>query len=71
MLSAELARTACRSAILPLEFGTMLSTEVLSALRADHWLNAIPNRDTALRNSISRQIRDAFYFEVLWWKAAV
>ncbi len=56
---------------LALEFGTLSSTEVLSALRADHWLNAIPNRDTPLRSSISRQMRDAFYLDAPWWKAAV
>ena len=56
---------------LALEFGTLSSAEVLSALRADHWLNAIPNRDTPLRSSISRQMRDAFYLDAPWWKAAV
>jgi hypothetical protein len=56
---------------LALEFGTVSSMEVLSALRADHWLNAVPNRDTPLRGKIKRQIRDAFYLDVPWWKAAV
>jgi hypothetical protein len=56
---------------LALEFGTVSSTEVLSALRADHWLNAVPNRDTPLRSSIAQQMRDAFYLDVPWWKAAV
>ena len=56
---------------LALEFGTVSSTVVLSALRADHWLNAIPNRDTPLRSSIGRQMRDAYYLDVPWWKAAV
>ena len=56
---------------LALEFGTLSSAEVLSALRADHWLNAIPKRDTPLRSSISRQMRDAFYLDAPWWKAAV
>ena len=56
---------------LALEFGTVSSTEVLSALRADHWLHAVPNRDTPLRDKIMCQIRDAFYLDVPWWKAAV
>ena len=33
---------------LALEFGTVSSMEELSALRADHWLHAVPNRDTPL-----------------------
>ena len=56
---------------LALEFGTVSSMEVLSALRADHWLHAVPNRDTPLRNTIMRQMRDAFYLDVPWWRAAV
>ncbi len=54
-----------------LEFGTVSSMEVLSALRADHWLHAEPNRVIPLRGSIARQVRDAFYLDVPWWKAAV
>jgi Protein of unknown function (DUF2817) len=56
---------------LALEFGTVSSIEVLSALRADHWLHAVPNRDTPLRDKIMCKIRDAFYLDVPWWKAAV
>ena len=56
---------------LALEFGTIPVMEVLTALRADHWLHAIPNRDTTLRKSIMRQMRNAFYLDVPWWKAAV
>jgi Protein of unknown function (DUF2817) len=56
---------------LGLEFGTLPALEVLNALRADHWLHAVRGRITHLRDGIKRQIRDAFYFDVLWWKAAV
>jgi hypothetical protein len=56
---------------LALEFGTVPTAQVLSALRADHWLHAVPNRDTPFRNEIKRHIRDAFYCDVSWWKAAV
>jgi hypothetical protein len=56
---------------LALEFGTASTIEVLSALRADHWLHSVPNRDTPLRDKIMRQVRDAFYLDVPWWKAAV
>jgi predicted deacylase len=56
---------------LALEFGTIPALEVLNALRADHWLHAVPDRVTHLRDGIKRQIRDAFYFDAAWWKAAV
>lgn len=56
---------------LALEFGTISSMEVLSALRADHWLHTEGNRVTPLRSSIAQQMRDAFYLDVPWWKAAV
>jgi predicted deacylase len=56
---------------LALEFGTQPSWEVLTALRADHWLHAVPNRVTGLRDGVKRQIRDAFYIDAPWWKAAV
>ena len=56
---------------LALEFGTVSNIEALSALRADHWLHAVCNRDTPLRDKIMCQIRDAFYLDVPWWKAAV
>ena len=54
-----------------LEFGTKPSMEVLAALRADHWLHAVKDRDTPLRDTISRDIRDAFYLDTPVWKAAV
>jgi Protein of unknown function (DUF2817) len=56
---------------LTLEFGTVPILAVLTALRADHWLYAVPNRVTGLRDAIKRQIRDAFYVDAPWWKAAV
>jgi hypothetical protein len=54
-----------------LEYGTKPQWEMLNALRADHWLHAIPDRDTPLRAVIKRQIRDAFYPDEPAWKAAV
>jgi hypothetical protein len=56
---------------LALEFGTVSEWEVLTALRADAWLHAVPNRVTQMRAAIKRQIRDAFYIDTPWWKAAV
>jgi hypothetical protein len=54
-----------------LEYGTKPVWEVLTALRADHWLHAIPNRQTELRADINRNLRDAFYVDRSDWKAAV
>jgi hypothetical protein len=54
-----------------LEFGTKPIFEVLTALRADHWLHAVPDRRTPLREGIKRQMRDAFFIDNPAWKAAV
>jgi Protein of unknown function (DUF2817) len=45
--------------------------DVLDALRADHWLHAVPARATHLRPEIERQMRQAFNLDVPWWRAAV
>jgi hypothetical protein len=54
-----------------LEFGTLSEWDVLTALRADAWLHAVPNRVTQMRAAIKRLIRGAFYIDTPWWKAAV
>jgi predicted deacylase len=54
-----------------LEFGTQPVMNVLTALRADHWLHAVEGRQTPLREAIKRQIRDAFYVDQPAWRAAV
>jgi hypothetical protein len=54
-----------------LEFGTRPVAEVLTALRGDHWLHAVPDRDTPLSEAIKKGIRDAFYADTPCWKAAV
>jgi len=56
---------------LALEFGTVPPMDVLAALRADHWLHAIPGRAAHMRADIERQMRQAFYLDFPWWKAAV
>jgi hypothetical protein len=56
---------------LGLEFGTLPREVVLEALRADAWLHAVRDRATPTREGIKRQIRDAFYVDEAWWKAAV
>jgi len=54
-----------------LEYGTKPVWEVLTALRADHWLHSIPKRKTELRDDIKRNLRDALYVDTSAWKAAV
>jgi predicted deacylase len=56
---------------LTLEYGTRPILEVLTALRGDHWLHAVPERRTAWREEIRNRIRNAFYVDTPWWKAAV
>jgi hypothetical protein len=55
-----------------LEFGTRPMLEVLTALRADHWLHAHgAAAEPSLRASIQQQMRAAFYIESPAWQAAV
>lgn len=57
--------------LIALEYGTRPILEVLTALRADNWLHAIPHRETPLRQEIKQQIRGAFYVDTPAWKSAV
>ncbi len=55
-----------------LEFGTRPMDEVLTALRADHWMHAYGSgADSKVKESIRQQLRDAFYCENPAWQAAV
>ncbi|HEU4626765.1 MAG TPA: M14 family metallopeptidase [Steroidobacteraceae bacterium] len=55
-----------------LEFGTRPMLEVLTALRADHWLHAYGGAaERATRDAIRSQMRDAFYCENPAWQTAV
>jgi hypothetical protein len=56
---------------LGLEFGTKPAAEVLAALRGDHWLHGAKNRQSPLREQITRNLRDAFYVDAPHWQAAV
>jgi hypothetical protein len=60
-----------KAAYLALEFGTLPPMDVLTALRADHWLHAVPGRGTHLRDAIGQQVRQAFNLDASWWRAAV
>ena len=55
---------------LGLEFGTVPVPEVLTALRGDHWLHG-GHLDSPLSGQIKKRMRDAFYVDAPWWRAAV
>jgi hypothetical protein len=65
------ARPDVELTFLALEFGTIPMMDVLTALRADHWLHSSPTVDPALRTEIQLQMRSAFYCESPDWQAAV
>jgi hypothetical protein len=54
-----------------LEFGTRSLIEVLTALRADAWLHAHGDLDSAQGRTIKSQVRDAFYGDADDWKGMV
>jgi hypothetical protein len=56
---------------LGLEFGTRPMMEVLTALRADHWLHSHERVDEELKSAIPLQMRSAFYCDSPDWQAAV
>jgi len=54
-----------------LEFGTQSMLQVLTALRADHWMHAAARVEPSMRTSIQQQMREAFYSETSAWQTAV
>jgi hypothetical protein len=54
-----------------LEYGTLPQEAVTEALRADQWLENHPEADDATRDSIKRQLRDAFYTDTDAWKQRI
>ena len=54
-----------------LEYGTLPLTEVMTALRADQWLENHPETPDDVRRTIKRQTRDAFYTDTDDWKRQV
>jgi hypothetical protein len=54
-----------------LEYGTLPLLEVLTALRADHWLHNHPEAPDAQRSATRQQMRAAFYGDTDDWKLAV
>lgn len=67
----ERARPQLELTFIGLEFGTRPMLEVLTALRADHWLHARGCTDPAVRAQIGQQMREAFYTDNPAWQAAV
>jgi hypothetical protein len=54
-----------------MEYGTLPQTEVMTALRADQWLENHPEAPEAQRREIKRQVRDAFYTDTDAWKIRI
>jgi len=54
-----------------LEYGTVPFTDVLQALRADHWLHLHPEAPREQQQAIRQQMRDAFYVDTDAWRAQV
>ena len=67
----ERARPELELTLIGLEFGTRPVMEVLTALRADHWLHSHGAGDPQAAAQIRRQMRDAFYCDSPAWQAAV
>lgn len=54
-----------------MEYGTVPITEVVNALRGDHWMHLHPEAPPALQTSIRQTIRDAFYVDTDVWRAQI
>jgi hypothetical protein len=67
----ERARPDLELTFIGLEFGTRPVLDVLTALRADHWLHLHGGPHAAAAAQIRQQMREAFYSEAAAWKAAV
>lgn len=49
--------------VLGIEYGTLPSSEVRAELRADHWLHARGQLDSAQGRAIKQRLRDVFYVD--------
>jgi hypothetical protein len=54
-----------------LEYGTLPMNDMLSALRADHWLHIHPEASDELKQSIKAQIFAAFYTDTDVWREQI
>ena len=57
--------------LMGLEYGTVPFEAVLHALRGAHWLEIHRDAPAALRTSIERSIREAFYTDTDLWKGSI
>lgn len=67
----ERVRPELELTFIGLEFGTRPVMEVLTALRADHWVHLYGRVDSAVGAQIGQQMREAFYSDSPAWQAAV
>jgi len=67
----ERARPELELTCIGLEFGTRPVMEVLTALRADHWLHLYGGADAPAGAQIREQMRTAFHSDAPAWQAAV
>jgi len=54
-----------------MEYGTVPITEVVNALRADHWLHLHPEAPEPMRQAIKQQMLAAFYVDTDEWRAQI
>ena len=54
-----------------MEYGTVPVMDVITALRADQWLENHPEAGEAQRSAIKQQVRDAFYTDTDEWKERI
>ena len=54
-----------------MEYGTLPQTEVMTALRADQWLENHPEASPQQSRAIKQQVRDAFYTDTETWKERI
>ena len=54
-----------------MEYGTLPLTEMILALRADHWLHLHPEAPLAQAAAIRQQMRDAFFVDTDVWKGQI
>lgn len=54
-----------------MEYGTKPMTEVMEAMRGDHWLHKHPEASAALRAQIKQTLMDAFYVDTDEWRGQI
>jgi len=54
-----------------MEHGTVPTTEVIEAMRAEQWLQLHPEAPASQAQAIKRRMRDAFHNDTPEWKRAI